>query len=61
MMGFNVLPRTKKKKRKVFLYQVQADTLFHNGTAAKKATRTSSALSSLETVQKAPEKKERDR
>ena len=33
----------KKPPRKVFLYQVQTDTLFHNGTAAKKATRTSSA------------------
>ena len=33
----------KKPPRKVFLYQVQTDTPFNNGTAAKKATRTSSA------------------
>ena len=33
----------KKPPRKVLLYQVQTDTLFHNRTAAKKVTRTSSA------------------
>ena len=33
----------KKNPKRVSLYQVQTDTLFHNGTAAKKATRTSSA------------------
>ena len=51
LMGFLPYVTTKctankKKKnptRKVFLYKVQTDTLFHNGTAAKKATRTSSA------------------
>ena len=49
----------KKTTQKTFLYQVQTDTLFHKGTAAKKATRTGSALSSLETVQKL-EKKRRE-
>ena len=49
LMGFLPYVATKctanKKKttQKVFLYQVQRDTLFYNGTAAKKATRTSSA------------------
>ena len=63
LMGFLPYAATKctanKKNppRKVFLYQVQTDTLFHNGTTAKKASRTSSALSSLETVQKARERK----
>ena len=38
-----VLPTRKKPPRKVFIYQVQTDSLFHIGTAAKKATRTSSA------------------
>ena len=28
--------KKKKPPRKVFLYQVQTDTLFHNGTAAKR-------------------------
>ena len=49
-MGFLPYVATKcsanKKKnppRIVFLFQVQTDTFFHNGTAAKKATRTSSA------------------
>ena len=35
--------KKKKKPTKVFLYQVQTDTPFYNGTAAIKATRTSSA------------------
>ena len=50
LMGFLPCVATKmycqqenKPPRKVFLYQVQTDTLFHNGRVAKKATRTSSA------------------
>ena len=61
--GFQCTANNNKKKntQKSLLIPGTDRHFFHNGTAAKKATRTSSALSSLETVQKAREKKERER